>query len=348
MPNANTKQNNFNFLRLVFASLVLLSHAYELVDGNRNRELLTSLFGTLSFGEFAVDGFFLLSGYLIIKSWDSTPIIKLFIYKRIARIYPGFIVASVISVFIVGPFGANAGQYFSEINLPKFFTNLFVLGFPLTPPVFAGQPYPAVNGAMWTIRYEFMCYMAVLGMGLLGLVKRPVGWTLVAVALVSIVLVQRLGVDFSIAGKSISFEHPLIRLGQYFAVGGIFYIYRKKIIFDIKIVAICAAFLCLTMMSQVFVDLGLSVFGGYLLFYFAEVRFSLLKYFQRASDVSYGVYLYGWPIQKLIIWVVPDLAVPLIFLCSLGLSMLAGYLSWHLVEKRFMRNRETVVVTTPA
>lgn len=67
------RTNNFNLLRLIFAVLVLLAHSPEIVDGNRDRELLTMLGGILSFGELAVDGFFLLSGYLIMQSWNNHP-----------------------------------------------------------------------------------------------------------------------------------------------------------------------------------------------------------------------------------------------------------------------------------
>ncbi len=101
-------KNNFGFLRLLFAILVILSHAPEAIDGNRNREILTNIFGTLSFGEFAVDGFFLISGYLIYKSFDNSSSIKSYFYKRILRIYPGFIAAH---VFFYTLYSANSVKF---------------------------------------------------------------------------------------------------------------------------------------------------------------------------------------------------------------------------------------------
>lgn len=97
------RNNNFNFLRLLFASLVIVSHAPELRDGNRSREILTRIFGSISFGELAVDGFFLLSGYLIVQSWHHGPELGSFFSKRIRRIYPAFIIASLFCIAVVVP-----------------------------------------------------------------------------------------------------------------------------------------------------------------------------------------------------------------------------------------------------
>ena len=166
------RSNNFNLLRLLFTALVLLSHSPELVDGNRQREILTNFFGTVSFGELAVDGFFLLSGFLIVQSWQRNPNLSVFIKKRVLRIYPAFIAASLISAFIVGPLGSDPSQYISQFDWLRFFKGIFFLSVPAVPPVFHGQPYPSVNASMWTIAYEFRCYLLVALLGYIGIVRQ--------------------------------------------------------------------------------------------------------------------------------------------------------------------------------
>lgn len=180
------RSNNFNLLRLLFATMVLLSHAPEVADGNAHREILTRLFGTATFGTVAVDGFFLLSGCLIVQSWQRTPELLDFLKKRVLRIYPGYLVALLVSSFVVGPLGANAAHYFSQIDLPQFIKSGLLLQGPSVPPVFQGQPQAFVNGSMWTISYEFRCYLLVALWGVCGLYRWKSAWlglTIIALSL---------------------------------------------------------------------------------------------------------------------------------------------------------------------
>ena len=102
---APRKDNNFGALRLLFASVVILSHSAEIVDGDRSREVLTNIFGTLTFGILGVDGFFIISGYLITKSLLSSPTLFDYAKRRVLRIYPAFIVCFWLSLLVFGAAG---------------------------------------------------------------------------------------------------------------------------------------------------------------------------------------------------------------------------------------------------
>lgn len=215
--NEKINKNNFNLLRLFFAILVILSHSSEFIDGNRDRELLTQIFNTISFGDLAVDGFFILSGYLIVKSWDSNKDIFEFLKKRIIRIYPGFIFCSLICAFIIGPLGANLDQYYVNFSIGNFIKGLILLSPPKIPPVFQEQHYPFVNGAMWTIAFEFACYMTVLFFGIIGIFRKKYLWLTITIVLFLISV-------FLKNGYSLDFLSPrFIRLNIFFFTGGCFY-----------------------------------------------------------------------------------------------------------------------------
>ena len=111
----NEKFNNFGVLRLFFAALVIISHSPELIDGNRSRELLTRLFGTLSFGEVAVDGFFLVSGYFITISFAERPDSYSYLTKRVFRIVPGYIIAFCVCIIIIAPLAGHSGLLFQNL-----------------------------------------------------------------------------------------------------------------------------------------------------------------------------------------------------------------------------------------
>lgn len=164
-------RNAFGFLRLLLASLVIVSHTAELKDGNRSREILTNIAGTLSFGELAVDFFFIISGFLITRSFLRSSDIFSFFIKRAGRIYPAYIVAFLVCLLVVGPLGGTPLPEWPR-HVMRQLLNIPFLRCPSLPDVFVGQPYPFLNGAMWTLSYEFSCYSVVVILGICGFYKR--------------------------------------------------------------------------------------------------------------------------------------------------------------------------------
>lgn len=320
---ATTRQNNFNLLRLVLAFLVIFGHSPELIDGNRSREWLTRIFGTVSCGELAVDGFFLLSGYLIMQSWDNQPQVWQFLKKRLLRIYPGFVAASLICAFIVGPMASDPTQYFKTFRLSDFINGMALLNIPAVPPVFDGTPYANINGSMWTISREFACYLFVLFAGVTGALRQRY-FCLGLTAVVFVVLTW-----FKL--KNI----PVVdmRLISFFLSGACYYAYRDRIRFDGRFAAAALAITLIGLCSWRGADLMLTTVGGYALLYAAGKRSVLLSQFNRLPDVSYGVYLYGWPIQKLLLWHDPAMSPWELFIAAGLGSLAAGTASWYLIEK---------------
>jgi len=327
------RDNNFNFLRLVLALLVILSHSPQLIDGDESREPLTMLVGFTSLGKLAVECFFLLSGYLIVQSWVQSPHIWSFLKKRILRIYPGFIVASFLCAFVVGPLGAQPEQYFKAFWYGGFVKSVVFLNIPEVPAVFEGQPYPSVNGSMWSISLEFTCYLFVLVLGSLGIFRRKMLWLFLAIGLYAVVLYSTLG----LSSPYFSLEDPLFRLGTFFLTGGCFFLYRDSVNYKYSWALVCALIIFLCVLVAKIHYLIFAAAGAYLLFYLAFTPISFLKRFKKVPDVSYGVYLYGWPIQKLILWYFPATTPTVLFIVSALMSLLLGAASWYAVEKPFIK-----------
>ena len=102
------ERNDIGLVRLLLAISVIFSHAFPALTGNNDREPLYRLFpGYASFGRFAVLGFFAISGLLISQSWLSRPNLKVFVLRRLLRIWPGFAAASILVLVIVLPYATD-------------------------------------------------------------------------------------------------------------------------------------------------------------------------------------------------------------------------------------------------
>lgn len=330
------RKNNFNLIRLLLAVLVILSHSALLVDGDARREPLVRWFHTMTFGEFAVDGFFILSGYLIFQSWDSTPKFGVFAAKRILRVYPGYVVAALASGLVVGPFGAASPTFWSELRPWAFFWNLVTLRGARVPAVFPGQPFPDVNGSLWTIFWEFICYFVLAGLAVLGVGKRRRLWFVATVLLLSIPLLAKMGADPVVSGVHLPVAHPFFRLAGHFFVGGTYYLFRDRVRFAAPQALVCVVLLVACLFSRVLAEPALAVLGGYSLLTLAFLRRGPLMAFNRLPDISYGVYLYAWPIQKLLLWKTNGLTPWTLFLASTALCFVVALVSWYGVEKPFL------------
>lgn len=331
--------NNFNFLRFWLAWVVIVSHSFELIDGNRSRELLTQAFGTYSFGEFAVNAFFLMSGFFITQSWMSTPRFGDFMKKRLLRLLPGFTVAVLISVFIVGPLGSP--DYWSNFPHASFWPGLLVLRFD-SPYSFDGWPYPQINGPLWTLHYEYVCYWLVAAFGLLRwLSSRTLMWGAFVLCLLAYLAVLYIGLDgyrpqtqagfwaWTLGGR-------YIRLFAFFLAGVVWYHERQRLAVSGRWALLAAVFCVLAFSNPYGAAIAMTLPFAWVLHYLGYRSMPALRLFQPV-DLSYGMYLYAWPIQKLLLyygvtrdpWVLTGMTTVL--------CVMAAWISWHAVEKPFLK-----------
>ena len=263
-----TKINNFGVLRLLFASLVILSHAPELLDGNRSRELATRLWGTMSLGEIAVDGFFIISGFLITQSFFNSRSVGSFLFKRVVRIYPAFIVATLVLLFVVSPMAGAHGS----VNVYELIVRALRLEEPSRAGVFQGLHYATLDGAMWSVSYEFRCYLSVVLLGSLGLFRAS--WFIAMVALILLI-----ATSFSVVPPwtvphvpDLGYLPFDVRTAGVFLIGVMFYLERDRIALRDDFAAMAAGAMVVLMFFKPTAEPAFAVFGGYLIFWLAAAK----------------------------------------------------------------------------
>lgn len=338
-------ENNFGFLRLLFAYLVIFSHSTELVYINPSKDLLHALTG-VTFGWLAVDGFFLISGYLIYQSYENSKKISSYVLKRVLRIYPGFIVASVLSIIFVVSVTSN-WQAFIQFNLHAWL-RLVIKTFSLSTPYVSGLIMNAsvqhINDSMWTIRYEFMCYLMVPFIALIAPTKKSV--SIIALVFISaLIYITANEIKLFVRNSAFFDLFQFFRLSSAFLIGTCFYKYRDAITWNKKYNLFCCfALIILWIVKLTFFEIGLIVFGSYLLFNFSfNFKNRMIERVGSKTDISYGVYLYAWPIQITIIQYYTSINPWLLSAMTIILSTICGYISWICVEKPFINMKKKLI-----
>lgn len=192
--SSRAAENNLDFLRLIFAFTVLFAHSYDLTE-NVKLEFLKQFFNS----EVAVNAFFVISGFLIFRSFEMSMSIGDYVSKRIRRIYPAYFVTvlcgGVLGMFITD---LTVKEYLLNKDLVKYLVSNFAfLNFlqPALPGVFNGNKIDAVNGVLWTIRTEvtFYAITPLIAIGLRRFNKAFVLFVLYLLSIISFLLLDKLG-----------------------------------------------------------------------------------------------------------------------------------------------------------
>ena len=325
-------KNSLDGLRLVASTMVLLSHQFALSGLPE-----PSFFGLTSFGTAGVTIFFFLSGFLVWTSWDRDPNLKRFFWRRALRIFPALWVVCLVSVFLLGPAvtALPVSDYFNSAVTWRYLGTLMLLSTNVLPGLFPQNALPfVVNGSLWTLPLEFLCYVtvAVMGLSALYLKLRP-GW-LLGGSLTVLALLASYGSLWT--GDHFVLHFEMVAMFWW----GAFYGYCVKARPDRHAMVLPVIGLIL------FASLGprglertavLVCAAG--LVHVARRCAAGARLTDPLGDLSYGVYIFAFPVQQLVIqlgsargwsWGV-QLAI------SVALTFMLAYLSWNLVEKWALR-----------
>lgn len=329
---AAMRANQFGIVRLVLAALVLFSHSFPLADGFTQVEPLRKLTGTTTFGELAVDFFFVISGYLVSQSLDRSRSVGSYLSKRIRRIYPGYAVAVAFSIVLALACG---GVWRNPADLNNLLLSYATLHQPVVSLAFAGNAYQVVNGSLWTIQYEFLCYL--LPIVVLPLKHRRQG---LIVLLAAVVLVVLSDLNPRAGTTMLARLHNAFRLSGMFLAGMSLNYLPERWLHRPALALVAAIIGAAALFAPGVAGLGVALAGGYAVLslckYAGRSRLSAIG---RHTDISYGVYLYAWPLQSLVVWLVPGIGPWLVFMLALPMAIAAGLLSWHFIEAPFLRRQ---------
>ena len=366
------QQNNFNLMRVVLAISVIFSHCYpikyglEVLDPTahflRDQKDLP-MDHAIDLGHLAVYGFFVISGYLVTMSWQRSLGIWDYLKKRILRIYPGFVIVSLFCALIVGPLAAdNTAAYWYQLGTEglSFFPRLILLDLTV-PPVFMHMPVSgAMNGSLWTIPFEFQCYLLVVLLGLASLrasrfipsnIRRVLPAVFLAAAYLTyclycsgylVTLPSLLQLDpSSQIGRivtKIGASHGLgSRMYLYFISGMCLYLYRRIIPFRLPLAIAALAALLASIYVLPVIAYVLPLAGSYLLLYIAFLP-SPFSRVGTKHDLSYGLYLYAFPVQQLLVhYFDAQLSIAALFFSALIVTAGLAFLSWKFIEAPSLR-----------
>lgn len=341
-------RDNFLVLRLLAALMVVLGHSFIVVGGSAHLDeplhrLLPRTYSHLA----GVAMFFAISGYLITLSFERRPDLARFARARVLRLWPALVVVVAAWAFVLGPvlttlplaeyFGAgddhgSAYRYFwSNISLFRLW--------PWLPGLFESNPIARhVNGSLWTIPWEASMYVAVALAGVLRLLRYPWLASALIAALVGVLVLWPIYAHNAAASATLPLGYELVAC---FGAGSIACLLRRFVPVSTGCMLLLALVAWLGRETLLIWPAVL-----YFVFWFAYVP--RLPAMPREADLSYGTYLWAFPVQQTIV-AIGHVASPLVlFAIATPVVLAIAAASWLYVERPALRHKDSRTPTAAA
>lgn len=337
------KANNFDFLRFLFAIFVVVSHSYALAGVGETSQWISKItHHQINCASIGLNGFFVISGYFIFQSLERSRSLHDYFKKRILRVFPGLLVVLIITVCLL-PFLHRAGNViFKQVDFYTYLPrNLSLYGFQSTVAgVFDTNKYHAINGSLWTIRYEFTLYIAL---GFLFWIKENKNKVrlLLWIAFFSMYLFFVFGMGrFGNSNVMTLQGYEFFNLGTFFAAGSALASIKFEKLVSLSMLVI--SFLSLLMALHLgFYSLFKHLFFPVLVLCIGFTALPFFSTFGKYGDSSYGIYIYSFPVQQILMSTFhTDVYCLIIVSCVISIG--CGFCSWHLIEKKLLRFKKIV------
>jgi peptidoglycan/LPS O-acetylase OafA/YrhL len=331
--NDNPRQNNFDLIRLFGALLVVYSHAYAMTG------VSSPGFAVNGVGTIGVKIFFAISGYLVAGSWLRDPSAGRFFMRRALRIFPALIGVTLLSVFLMGPVltRLTLSEYFFHSGTYRYLSNICLYINYLLPGLFEKNVYPnAVNGSLWSLPAEFAMYLLTpILISIASLSNRRIVFAFIAVTFAGVSLWYT--AVLSSHGVWVVYATDVwswLAVAPYFVAGMAYAVCGLKRFLNIYVAFAAFASLAIFQTSAPVKEAALLLILPYASLAFALGYTPVLHRLTRGVDLSYGIFLYGFPIQQVLTLTIgPQIGPWINFLIAAVLSAGFAYVSWHAVEK---------------
>ncbi|MGO4820173.1 MULTISPECIES: acyltransferase family protein [unclassified Flavobacterium] len=333
-------KNCFDFLRFFFAFNILLAHLCEL-----SQSTALSFLSSVSNSSIAVKGFFIISGFLVTKSYRNTPSLKEYFMKRIKRILPAYVTVLLISTLVLSFFSSYSFiEYFTDINIYKYLGwNLLFLNFmhPCLPGLFENNLYCVINGSLWTLKVEEGFYVVLpIIFFIITKIKKPL---LILGSLYILSILYWFVMDFYFDNPVLAKQLPGYLV--YFVTGVFLYLNFDFVLQHKTQLLLAALFLTMFFNFSIFqIDLLYPLTFGVIVIT-AAYSFPFLNNFGKYGDFTYGMYIYHFPIIQLFRQynLFGRFNPILMAILVIFITFLFAVFSWFVIEKRFLNRYKSNV-----